>query len=71
MDSFLSIVEESSQQTEINEERFRFFASQIKIWDYFGITQQKFVSLPNEEKSMMLKKYYHDLESRQSTAKIS
>ena len=70
MDRFLSIVEDSSQETEIKEEKLKFFTSKAKIRDYFGITQQKFLSSTQEEKAALLKKYYHGLESRQSSGKI-
>ena len=70
MGHFLSIVEDSSRETEINEEKLKYFTSQIKIWDYYGIPQQKFLSLPTEEKSTMLKKYYNELDGRQSSGKI-
>ena len=56
MDRFLSIVEDSSQETEIKEEKLNFFTSKVKIRDYFGITQQKFLSSSQEEKAALLKK---------------
>ena len=70
MDRFLSIAQESSPEIEINEEKLKYFTSKIKIWNYFQITQQHFLSLPEEEKTTMLKKYYRELESRQSTDKF-
>ena len=42
MENFLRIVEENSVEDEINEARLRFFTTEMKIWDYFNITQQKF-----------------------------
>ena len=70
MDRFLSIVEDSSQETEIKEEKLNFFTSKVKIRDYFGITQQKFLSSSQEEKAALLKKYYYGSESRQSSGNI-
>ena len=70
MDRFLSIVEESSQQTEINEEKLEYFISKVEIWHSFGMLQQNFVPLSQEEKTTMLRKYYHDLESRKSAGRI-
>ena len=70
IDRFLSIVQESSPEIEINKEKLKYFTSKIKIWDYFQITQQHFLSLSEEEKTAILKKYYRELESRQSTGKF-
>ena len=65
MERFLSIGEKPNHDIEINEEKLKYFASQVKIWDYFNITHQKFLSLPSEKKSTLLKKYYAELECRQ------
>ena len=71
MENFLRIVEENSVEDEINEARLRFFTTEMKIWDYFNITQQKFSSLNTEERCSLLKKYYCDLKSKyQPSGKI-
>ena len=57
IDNLLRILEENSTEEEINEGRLKYFTIKIKIWDYFNITKQKFVSLPSEERSSMLKRY--------------
>ena len=64
MERFLSKVEEPNHDIEINEEKLKYFRSQVKIWEYLTISHQKFLSLPSEEKSTL--KYYAELESRQS-----
>ena len=70
MDNLLSIVEENSAEEEISGSRLKYFKTKIKIWDYFNMTKQKFVSLPTEECSSMLKRYYFELNSKYSTGKI-
>ena len=65
MERFLSMVEEPNHDIEINEEKLKYFTWQVKIWEYFSTSHQKFLSLLSEEKPTLLKKYYAELESRQ------
>lgn len=43
MDSFLSIFEKE-EEVKIDEEKLRFIASKVHIWDYFGISQSQYLS---------------------------
>ena len=36
----------------------------ITIWDYSCITREHYLSLPNHEKEVLLKKCYQDMETR-------
>ena len=64
MENFLRIVEQDSAEDQTDEDRLKLFTSKIKIRDYFSISQQKVSSLSLEERTSMLKKYYHDLSSK-------
>lgn len=57
MDKFLSILEQG-QEIEIDESKLGYIASQISIWDYFGLTNSQYLRLSPEEKLKMLKEYY-------------
>ena len=71
MDRFLRIVQKPATiDVEINEEMLKYFNSQVKIWNNFSISQQKCLLLPLEERATMLKKYYVELQSRQSSGNI-
>ena len=43
MDNFLSIFEKK-EEVKIDEEKLRFMASKVHIWDYFGISQSQYLS---------------------------
>ena len=57
MENLLRIVEQDSVvEDQINEDRLKFFTSKVKIWDYFGISQQNVLSFSLEKCTSMLKK---------------
>ena len=65
MNKFFQIVKEpSSSSMEIKEDRRKFFASKIKIWDYADLSQADHQKLSVEDRSSILKKYYVDLSVR-------
>ena len=64
MENSLRTVEENSAEEGINKDRLKYFTTKIKIWDCFNISQQNFISLSTDERSSMLKRYYHNLNSR-------
>ena len=63
LERFLSILEQKQQPPEetINEWKLRYIASQVSIWDYFGIPQVKYLALDKNEKSRMFPEYYNKL----------
>ena len=63
MDRFLSILEEKQPvpKETVDEEKLRFIASKISIWDFFGIPQNNYLVLSKDEKSRMFKDYYNKL----------
>ena len=53
MESLLSIIEKS-EEIHIDEEKLRFIATKVAVWDYFGTTRSQYISL----NSKMLKGCY-------------
>ena len=45
----------------VDEERLRFIASKISIWDFFGPPQTNDVALSKDEKSRMFKEHHKKL----------
>ena len=55
MERYLNILEEKQPKPEerIDKERLRFIASQISIWNFFRITQSKYLTFSKDEKLRM------------------
>ena len=62
---YLNILEEPQPKVEekIDEEKLRFIASKITIWDFFGIQQSTYLGYSKQEKSRMFSDYYQRLVS--------
>ena len=61
MENLLRIFEEKKAQEErIDEQKLRYLASKVAIWDHFGI-QAHYLALDTNEKSQMLNEYYKKL----------
>ena len=59
MDSLIAASEnfyDNSKEEEVNVELFNSFMKRIAIWDYSSITREHYLSLPNHEKDVLLKK---------------
>ena len=61
MENLLSIFEKKAQEECIDEQKLRYIASKIAIWDHFGIPQAHYLGLDTNKKSKMLNKYYKKL----------
>ena len=57
MENLLSI-EEKKEKVNIDEEKLGFIATNMDIWDHFGITRSQYVSLSAEKNLKVLKTYY-------------
>ena len=67
MDSLIATSEsfyDNSKEEEVNVELFNSFMKRITIWDYSCITREHYLSLPNHEKEVLLKKYSQDMKTR-------
>ena len=71
MDSILKAAENFEAHEEaINENLFLEYMQKVTIWDYFAITKQQYLCLPESEKLEKINKYYFDMKSRSSSGKI-
>ena len=67
MDSLIAASEsfyDNSKEEEVNVELFKNFMKHITIWDYSCITREHYLSLSNQEKEVLLKKYYFDMKKK-------
>ena len=67
MDSLIAASEsfyDNSKEEEVNVELFNSFMKRITIWDYSCITREHYLSVPNREKEVLLKKHYLDMNNR-------
>ena len=60
MDKIIALSGSSPQITKIDESKFVKFMT--PIWDYFKITQQKYLSYTIEKKTAMINDYYKNMD---------
>ena len=63
MDRFLSLLKKPQQKVR-NEEKLKFCALNVSMWDYFSMAESSYKSLTVEEKTSLLNKYYSELDDR-------
>ena len=62
MDSLLKVSENFEQvNNEFDEKVFVEFMKQITIWDFFGISKDKYLALPESEKRVKISQYYSEM----------
>ena len=63
MERFLSLVEEPSQQDEVqtDEEKLKQFLRKVKLWDYARISLSDYQKLSVNDRCSILKNYYFDM----------
>ena len=62
MEKFLKILESSRQEQQLfEEEKVKFFASKIPIWDSFSVSEATYQAYPVDEKSKLFGRYYSGL----------
>ena len=65
MDSLLKATENFEQvNDEFDEKVFIEFMKQITIWDYFGLSKDRYLALPEPEKRVKISQYYSDMKSK-------
>ena len=62
MNKIVSLSESSPQISNIDKAKFVRFMQQTPIWDYFKITQHKYLSYSVEEKTALISEYYKYME---------
>ena len=61
MENLLAAAEnfyDNSKEEEVNADLFNSFMRRITVWDYACITRKHYLSLPNHEKEVTIKKYF-------------
>ena len=65
MESLLKASQNFEQVSdEFDEKLFIEFMKQITIWNFFGISKDKYLAMPEEEKRVKISQYYSDMKSR-------
>ena len=65
MDSLLKASENFEQVSdEFNEKLFVEFMKKITIWDFFGISKEQYLAIPEQEKRVKISQYYSDMKSK-------
>ena len=65
MESLLKASQNFEQVSdEFDEKLFIEFMKQITIWNYFGISKDKYLAMPEDEKRVKISQYYSDMKSR-------
>ena len=65
MESLLKASQNFEQVSdEFDEKLFIEFMKQITIWNYFGISKDKYLAMPEEEKRVKISQHYSDMKSR-------
>ena len=71
MDSLIKASHDFEQTSnDFNEKVFLEFMKQISIWDFFGISKQKYLAMPEEEKKVKISQYYFDMSKGKSTGEL-
>ena len=63
MDSLLK-ASENFEQVNFDEKVFVEFMKQITIWEYLGLSKDKYLALPEPEKRVKICQYYSDMKSK-------
>ena len=67
MDSLIQASHDFEQVTnEFDEKVFLEFMKQITIWDFFGISKENYLAMPEQEKRVKISQYYSDMKSKSS-----
>ena len=62
MDLLLNATE-NFEQVNFDEKTFLEFMKQVTIWDYFGLSKDKYLALPEPEKKVKISQYYSYMKS--------
>ena len=63
MDSLLNATE-NFKQVDFDEKSFLEFMRQVTVWEYFGLSRDNFLALPEPEKRVKISQYYCDMKSK-------
>ena len=61
---------ESFDQADFDEKTFVRFMQQVAIWDYFGLSKNDYVALPESEKRIKIYQYYIDMKEKNAVGEL-
>ena len=65
MDSLIKASQNFEEvSNEFDEKVFIEFMKQITIWDFFGISKEQYLAIPEQEKRIKISQYYSDMRSK-------
>ena len=64
MDSLLKLSQNFENVNDFDEKVFLEFMKQVTIWEYFGISKDTYLALPELEKRVKISQYYSDMKSK-------
>ena len=68
MDSLIKAAEDFEQVTdEFDEKVFLNFMKQITIWDFYNISKEEYLAMPEQEKRLKISNYYSNMKSKDSS----
>ena len=67
MDLLLSATknfDQVDQEVDFDEKTFIEFMKQVTVWEYFGLSKDTFLALPESEKRIKVSKYYIEMKNK-------
>ena len=62
---------ENFEQVNFDQETFLEFMKRVTIWEYFGLSKDSYLALPESEKRLKICQYYSDMKSKSVGGKFS
>ena len=62
---------ENFEQVDLDKKTFLEFMKQVTIWDYFGLSKDNYLALPESEKRVKISQYYCDMKSKGAGGEFS
>ena len=63
MDSLLT-ASENFEQVNFDEKTFLEFMQKVTVWEYFGLSKDSYLALPESEKRIKISKYYIEMKNK-------
>ena len=65
MDLLLKVTQNFDQVNDnFDEQTFLQFMKQVTIWEYFGLSKDDYLALPEPEKRVKISQYYYEMKSK-------
>ena len=64
MDSLLKLSQNFENINDFDEKVFLEFMKQVTIWEYFGLSKDNYLALPESEKRVKISQYYSEMKSK-------